>query len=174
MSVRVRCALLRRGVHVKMALLFICSAAVLMLATGAAKLISGLGHSRVVLQLDPVTGLRFRDLFRVVGVVEMTIAFVCFFSKRIWLSASLMAWLATSFLSYRLGLLWVGYHRPCPCLGNLTGMLHIPPQTADTAMKVVLGYLLLGSYAILFWLWKGDRRSWSAAQCSADAAKSVS
>jgi hypothetical protein len=42
----------------------------------------------------------------------------------------------------------------CPCLGNLTDALHITPQTADTAMKIILTYLLIGSYASLFWLWR--------------------
>jgi hypothetical protein len=51
----------------------------------------------------------------------------------------------------------MGYHKPCNCLGNLTDALHIPLQTADTAMKIVLGYLLIGSYAILFWLWRQRR-----------------
>jgi hypothetical protein len=78
---------------------------------------------------------------------------VCIFSKRTWLPAGLLAWLATSFLIYRIGLVAIGYHRPCHCLGNLTDALHIPPQTADTAMKIILAYLLLGSYATLFWLW---------------------
>jgi cbb3-type cytochrome oxidase subunit 3 len=39
-------------------------------------------------------------------------------------------------------------------LGNLTDALHIPPQAADTAMKIILAYLLIGSYATLFWLWR--------------------
>ena len=30
--------------------------------------------------------------------------------------------------------------------------LHIPPQVADMAMKIILAYLLIGSYATLFWL----------------------
>jgi cbb3-type cytochrome oxidase subunit 3 len=41
--------------------------------------------------------------------------------------------------------------------------LHIPPQTADTAMKIILAYLLLGSYAMLFWLWRQRKKLQSAA-----------
>jgi cbb3-type cytochrome oxidase subunit 3 len=29
---------------------------------------------------------------------------------------------------------------------------------ADTAMKIILAYLLIGSYAALFWLWKEKRK----------------
>jgi hypothetical protein len=75
----------------------------------------------------------------------------------------LVAWLATSLLAYRIGLVAVGYHRPCPCLGNLTDALHIPPQIADTAMKIILAYLLIGSYATLFWLWRQHRKVASSA-----------
>jgi len=142
-----------------MARLYLRSVAVIFLATAVAKMISSVGHGRILLEHDPVSGFIFRDLFRVVGVLEIVIALTCYFSKRIWMSASLVAWLATSFLIYRIVLLWAGYRKPCPCLGNLTDMLHISPQTADTAMKIVLGYLLLGSYATLFWLWKTNRKS---------------
>jgi len=44
-------------------------------------------------------------------------------------------------------------------MGNLTDALHIPPQIADTAMKIILAYLLIGSYASLFWLWRQHRKT---------------
>jgi hypothetical protein len=157
----------------RIARLFLYSAAVALLATAAAKIVTSLGHSRILLQRDPVSGFMFRDLFRVVGVVEIVIALTCYFRKRIWLPAFLVAWLATTFLIYRLVLLWAGYRRPCPCLGNLTDMLHISPQTADSAMKVILGYLLVGSYATLFWLWKEKGKSFLPASTSAQPGKSV-
>lgn len=154
--------------------LFLCSAAGLLLATAAAKIASSLGHSRILLERDPVTAFLFRDLFRLVSVVEIVIAAVCLFSRRIWFSAGLLAWLATGFLIYRLVLLSAGYRRPCPCLGNLTDMLHISPQTADTAMKIILGYMLLGAYATLFWLWRGNRKLSMVVSTSTAAGKSVS
>jgi hypothetical protein len=138
----------------KIARMFLYSAGVLLLITATAKFVSSFGHGRILLQLDPLTGFQFRDLFRIAGGVETAVALVCFCNKRIWLPAGLVAWLSTSFLAYRVGIVWMGWHRPCPCLGNLTDALHIPPQTADTAMKIILAYLLLGSYASLFWLWR--------------------
>jgi hypothetical protein len=152
---------------------FLYTAAVLLLATSVAKIISSFGHSRILSQQDPLTGFLFRDLFRVVSVVEIAIALTCCLRKRILLSTSLVAWLATSFGIYRLVLLWAGYSRSCPCLGNLTDMLHISPQAADTAMKIVLGYLLLGSYATLFWLWKTNRKSSLPDPTSVQPGKSV-
>jgi hypothetical protein len=61
-------------------------------------------------------------------------------------------------LVYRLGLWWMDWHRPCNCLGNLTDALHISPQAADNVMKVLLAYLLIGSYALLSWHWRQKQR----------------
>jgi hypothetical protein len=38
-------------------------------------------------------------------------------------------------------------------LGSLTDSLHIPPENADIVLKIILAYLLIGSYGILFHLW---------------------
>ena len=67
-------------------------------------------------------------------------------------SLALLAWLATALVMYRIGLKWVGYLKPCSCLGNLTDALNISPQTADMTMKINLAYLLVGSYANLLWI----------------------
>jgi hypothetical protein len=126
----------------------------LLLLTSVAKIISATGGQKILQALDPVTHLYFRHEFIAVGFVEMAIALICFFSNKIVSSTLLMAWLATNFMVYRVGLVILGYHKPCTCLGNFTDRVHIPPETADTLMKIILAYLLLGSYASLFWLWR--------------------
>lgn len=138
---------------------FIYSAGTLLTITAIAKFISSVGSVRILQYADPILASSFKHLFWLVGTIELIISLVCFFSKRIWLPAGLIAWLATSFLAYRIGLVLVGWHKPCSCLGNLTDSLHIPPQTADTAMKIILAYLLLGSYATLFWLWRQRKKA---------------
>jgi len=145
--------------HKRLIRWFLFSAALLLLATGSAKLISAAGNAGILRAWDPIFSIQFRYLFGILGAVELGVAFFCLFSKQSGLRALLMAWLATSFVGYRLGLIWIGYHRPCNCLGNLTDALHISPQTADTGMKIVLGYLLIGSYATLFWLLKQNRQA---------------
>ncbi len=144
--------------------LFIYSSAVLLLATAIAKLVSANGNARLLEYTDSILGIPFRDMFRIVGVIEFVIALICLFSKNIKVRVGLIAWLATGFLIYHIGLIWVGWHKPCPCLGNLTDALHISPQTADTAMKIILAYLLIGSYASLFWLWRQRKRESMAVQ----------
>ncbi|MGN6556312.1 MAG: MauE/DoxX family redox-associated membrane protein [Verrucomicrobiota bacterium] len=134
--------------------LFCWSAGLLFLVTAVSKFVSAGGSARVLQVPDPLLGLPFGTVFWIVGGIETTVALFCFFGKRPALQTGLVAWLASNFVIYRIGLKWVGYHKPCSCLGNLTDALHISPETADTTMKVVLGYLLIGSYASLFWLWR--------------------
>ena len=135
---------------------FFFSSGGLLLATASAKLVSSSGNSHILENQDPLLFISFRQLFLAVGTIEIMVAAVCF-SGRTRLQARLVAWLATNILIYRLGLYWIGY-QPCHCLGNLTDALHVPPQTADLVMKIILAYLLLGSYATLFWLWRHPRR----------------
>ncbi|OQA30465.1 MAG: hypothetical protein BWY57_02830 [Betaproteobacteria bacterium ADurb.Bin341] len=156
----------------RIARLFLYLAGVVLLLAGAAKCLSSFGHARILLERDPIVGFEFRTLFWVVGGIEFAVALVCFLSRRIWLSAGLVAWLATSFLAYRFGLWRIGYHKPCSCLGNLTEMLHVSPPAADAAMKVVLAYLLIGSYGLLLWQWRRGKGVESSALSVAPARES--
>ncbi len=139
--------------------LIICSLGALLLATAIAKLVSAAGTARSLQQPDPVFLIPFQRVFAMVGTLEIFTALVCLFGKRVKLQACLVAWLATNFLLYRLTLLLIGWHKPCPCLGNLTDALHMSPKTAHNAMKIILAYLLIGSYATLFWLWRQKKRT---------------
>ena len=138
--------------------LFTYSSAVILLSTAAAKFISSAGNAKILMTYDPLTGLKFNQLLLLIASIEAIVALVCIFGRPPAMKVSLVAWLATSFLVYRIGLVFFGWHKPCSCLGNLTDALHIPPQTADTGMKIILAYLLIGSYGILFWFWQQKRK----------------
>ncbi len=118
-----------------------------------------LGNSKFLTFVDPIMGIKFGQLMLLVGVAEIAIALVCWFGKRQTLALGLVAWMSTNFVVYRLGLWWMGWKKPCSCLGNLTDALHISPQVADNIMKVVLAYLLIGSYGLLLWQWRAGRRA---------------
>jgi len=141
----------------RLAKLFTLSAGAILAITGIAKIWSGLGNSKFLAVIDPIFGIKFGQLMLAVGLAEIVIALVCFFSKRQTLALALVAWMATNFVVYRLGLWWMKWHRPCNCLGNLTDALHLSPQTADNIMKVLLAYLLIGSYGLLFLDWRCNR-----------------
>jgi hypothetical protein len=142
---------------------FISFSGILLLVTAAAKLISGVGTAKLLRRLDPVFFVSFREILYVAAVMEITVAAFCLFGRNRILRAGLIAMLATNLLFYRFGLYWQGYSDICPCLGNITDALRIPPQTADTVMKIILAYLLIGSYASLFWLWRQGKRATSSA-----------
>lgn len=140
--------------------LFVYSAATLLLLTAIAKLVSATGHSRILQTSDPVLQLPMRPFLWGLGCLELTIAIFCFVAKRTTLQLGLLAWLATNFLFYRLGLWWIDYKGMCLCMGSVTASLGINSETADRAMKCVMIYLLSGSYGSLLWLlWKRRRDS---------------
>jgi hypothetical protein len=133
---------------------FVRSATVILAVTGVAKVWTAFAPMKLLAVADPIMGISFGHLMLVVGVVELVIASICLFGKSQTLKLGLIAWLATNFVVYRFGLWWMGWHKPCSCLGNLTDALHISPQLADNIMKVILAYLLLGSYGLLFLQWR--------------------
>jgi len=140
------------------AMYFIRSVAPVLIITGFAKIWSSFGNAHILIVADPVIGLQFGHLMLAVGLLELGVAGICLFGKSQKLILVFIAYLASNFALYRTALWWMGWKKHCNCLGNLTDALHIPPQTADTAMKIILAYLLIGSYASLFWLWRQKRR----------------
>ena len=137
--------------------------------TGLAKTVSATGAAHVLDTPDPLTGLPFRQLLLVVGQAELLIAFFCVFTDRRWLCLRLVAWISSGFLLYRLGLWFIDWHHPCACMGSLAAALHLSDRAADNIMKVVLAYLLIGSYGLLFREWRRGRGA-SAAPAAAPAA----
>lgn len=133
---------------------FLWSAAGILLLTAIAKFISAMGHAKILLEHDPVTGLTYRYLFYGIAIVETGVGLACVFNKHYAFSAGLVAWLSTSFVAYRVCLYNLHYPQPCHCLGNLTDAIHVSPRIADAAMKIILAYLLVGSYAMLLLLAK--------------------
>jgi hypothetical protein len=132
---------------------FVISAGVILAITGPAKVWTACGNVKLLTVDDPILGLPFRDLMLVAGCAELVIAWVCLLGHRPLVATGLVALLSTDLLVYRWGLWWLGWHKPCNCLGNLTDTLHLSPQVADNIMKLVLAYLLFGSYGLLMWRW---------------------
>jgi hypothetical protein len=148
---------------------FIITAGVILFITGTAKVWSAFGSSKILGMADPIVGTKFGFLLLSVGLVEIIVALICFFCKRLVLALSMVAWVATGFAFYRLALWGINWNRPCSCLGNLTDALHISPEFADSGMKVLLGYLLICSYGLLVTHWfekRAERSILSAAQAS--------
>jgi len=128
---------------------FVKSAGVLLLITASAKIFTSVfGHTPILNQHDPVLTISFRAELMGVGVLEIIIAAVCFFTERIRLQLCLIAWLASCFAIYRFGLWLLGVPF-CKCLGNVPDALNLSTHTANTITIVILIYLLLGGYGSL-------------------------
>src|SRR6185295_1259152 len=126
------------------------TAAAVLTVTGIAKASGAFGNAQVLGTADPLLVLQFRHLMLLVSAVELFVACMCFFvENRPVLKIALIAWMASNFFVYRLGLWWLEWKHPCSCLGNLTDALQISPQSADNLIKVLLAYLLIGSYGLL-------------------------
>jgi hypothetical protein len=133
---------------------FIVSAGTLLFITAAAKIISSGGSSRILDIRDPVLRIHFRYLFLTSGILEMMLALVCILGKNALLQAKLIAWLSSVLLIYRINRSLLGAAAICNCLGTLTDAIRLPSETADLWMKIILGYLLAGSSAILLLSWQ--------------------
>jgi hypothetical protein len=134
---------------------FLFSAAAILAIVGVAKAFSATGPARALDALDPLIGLPFRHLLLSVGLIELLVSFVCVSASRRAQALGAVAWLATNFVLYRIGLWCIDWHHPCGCMGSLAGVLHLSDTAADNIMKGLLVYLLLGSYGLLVWYRRG-------------------
>ena len=81
--------------------------------------------------------------------------------------------MCTSAGLFGLGLCRIRGHKPSGCPGNFTDAQRISPETADVIAKVILVYLILGSYALLAWDWRQCRKSVALGQTKLDTAITV-
>ncbi|MDA1278111.1 MAG: hypothetical protein O2960_29295 [Verrucomicrobia bacterium] len=140
---------------------FLRVAAILLFLTAALKAVSLSSEARILTQADPLFSfLTNRQLMAVAVGVELSVAFAVF-SRRLdhLTKMAAVAWLATTFFAYRAGLWMIGYHGSCSCLGNAAAWLHVSPGIVDWAMRILLGFLLVGSYGLLAMEFKWPRRS---------------
>jgi len=124
----------------------------MLLLTAVAKIVSSGGNAGALNVNDRVFGLPNSYLLLLAGLVEGAAAIFCFIGKSRRMQVAILAWLASVFLLYRLNLWAQGYRGLCPCLGNMTSAIHLPSRAADWWLRVVLGYILIGSYSALLWL----------------------
>jgi hypothetical protein len=128
---------------------FLYSVAPILVATAVAKLYSATGSLRILDHVDPVLMLSNRQVFILVGLVELAVAGYLLWGRVVSLKLLSTAWLVTMFAVYRIGLWWTGPHGSCGCLGTVADMLPVSAQTLDHAMLGLLAYLWLGSVGLL-------------------------
>ena len=124
---------------------FLISVGVILFVTGAAKLVSAGGGQRALAVMDPLLMLSYKNLFMVVGLLELGISGYLLFKDAPSAQLPLVAWLSANFLLYRLGHSWMGTRAPCGCLGTLTASLGISTGTINGIMIGMMLYILMGS-----------------------------
>lgn len=87
------------------------------------------------------------------GIVECLLAIMCKFVQNICTTGAVIAF-ATHLVFYRLGLWWIGWRRPCNCLGELTDGLQVPAHAADIVLCLIFVFLLAGGYLCLVANWR--------------------
>jgi len=133
---------------------YLKSCGIILLITGLAKIWTAFSKLKILFVADPILSIKFGHLMLMVGLIEIVLGTFCFFGKWTTFTSISLASFATNLLIYRVGLWWIDWKKPCSCLGNLSDALHIFPQTADSLMKALLAYLLIGSYVSLMFLWR--------------------
>jgi hypothetical protein len=132
---------------------FAISAGFIFVLAGIAKIwtsLTGIAYSVPIFKvIDPLSGLFFGHLMFIVGCVELTVAYFCFSEKFQKISLWLISLLATNFALYHFGLWWIGWTKPCSCLGNFSDAIHMSPSLVADFFKLILVYLFAGSYLCL-------------------------
>ncbi len=131
-----------------MAKCFLRIVAVMLALTAIGKLWTSTGDVRLLFIEDPVFAISTANLLKLVAVLEIGVGFICMF-RPVMHGLISVAWLSTVFLAYRVGLWWIGWKKPCSCLGNLSDAIHVSPQFVDGTMKGVLAFMFIGSVSLL-------------------------
>ena len=141
------------GMQSKMIRLFMNSAGLLLLAVGAALIISIGADAGFVPPREPLFGISMRTVFWLVGATACSCGLVCLLSGRVWLQINMIMWLALNFLIYQCGLFGTVGSRSFEGYWDALGdTFHIAPSTLSHALTLIFGYLLTGSILLLLWL----------------------
>jgi hypothetical protein len=139
----------------KAAAAVVWASVVLLVFSAASKLVSAVGSARILLEQDPVFGMTNRQLFFLLGFLELAVVFTIVRTPNLKLKLLLLAGLSTNMLLYQAGILWLGLPRPCPCLGNAGAWLRLSPGFVSSVIKGWLAWLLCTSYGSLFLVSQG-------------------
>jgi hypothetical protein len=132
---------------------FVYSAGAILLVAAFGRFLIATGNERGLSRPDPVLGIPLRDAVIIVGGLELVTALICLFGKNIRLQIAWLAWLATNFIVFQIGLFWMHCRLQAACIGSLTDPLNLSSGTTGLVMEFMPIYLVFGSFAALIWGW---------------------
>jgi hypothetical protein len=132
---------------------FIQSAGGLLLAAALIRFFIAAGSAPVLSISEPIFGLSLRYAVLLVGVLELLVALICLFGRRPGVQLGWLAWAATNYLGYWIGLFMMQCQPHTSCIGNLTDPLRLAHGTIGIIAEFLPAYIALGSYTALLWLY---------------------
>ena len=141
---------------IKLIRLFIYSAGAILLAAALDRFFIAMGDTQFLALPEPILGIPLRFALLVVGGLELLVALICLFGRQTSLQLGWLAWLATNYLIYRIGLVAMHCQSQASCISGLGNPLQLTRGTMGGMTAAVPLYLLLGSFTALVWLWAGS------------------
>ncbi len=138
---------------------FIYSAGGSLLAAALDRMLVAAGNAQALSLPEPILGLPLRDAVLLVAGFELGVALLCLFGKQTGRQLGWLAWLATNYAVYWIGLFAMHCHPQAACIGSLTDPLQLTPGITGDILKLLPLYLLLGSYAAMIWLWLRQKQN---------------
>lgn len=134
---------------------FIKSAGAILLFSALVRFLIVTGNAPLLSLPDPALGIPLRYAVLIVGAIELIVALICLFGKKIYFQTGWLAWLGTNFVAFQAGLFWMHCHPQATCIGSLTDPLRLSRGTSGFILATLPICLMLGSYAALIQLWIG-------------------
>ena len=139
--------------------IFVLAAGGLLLAGALNRFIIAAGSGQFFALSDPALGIPLRYAVLAVGAIELVVALICLFGRRVEHQIGWLTWLGTSYVVFWIGLVL----QHCPpqgsCIGSLTDPLRIYYGTTGYILELLPFPLVLCSYAAMVWLWSQRRSS---------------
>ena len=119
--------------------------AAFLLIAALAKLYSASGDARILSARDPLLPASNREVFVAAGLVELAVAVYLTRCRDIKLKHLTVLWLSCNFIVYRLAISFIGYNKPCPCLGTVSERLPLSPHVIDRLLWAMVAIMFMGS-----------------------------
>jgi hypothetical protein len=138
---------------------FVLSAGAILLAAALNRFLIASGQAPGLSMPEPILGIPLRYGVLLVGALELVVALICLFSKRVGFQLVWLVWLCFDFVVYRAALYSMHAHPQTTCIGSPTDPLHLSGMIISRVFPVIPFYLLAGGCAAALWLWSLGRKT---------------
>jgi hypothetical protein len=76
---------------------------------------------------------------------EIIVGYIVLYARNNETKLIALLWMCGVFVTYRIGMSWIGTNSTCPCLANVSQLLRISDEASNAATALILAYLIIGS-----------------------------